>query len=105
MYIVEWRNKGIMLLSKNLSQRWGGMMSYGIPEYRLPRMIIAEEAKVILGFYKSDLKGVRLQILNLDLQKVIDGIQALGYAMGIETMVPSCVNFLVKVSSEQNTLK
>ena len=25
----------------------GGMMSYGIPEYRLPRMVIAEEAKVI----------------------------------------------------------
>ncbi len=41
------RKQGHQVTLKEAMPTVGGMMSYGIPSYRLPRMVVAEEAKVI----------------------------------------------------------
>ncbi|MCD8151518.1 MAG: FAD-dependent oxidoreductase [Clostridiales bacterium] len=105
------RKQGHAVTVKEELPTVGGMMSYGIPSYRLPRNVVAEEAKVIsdqgvvmetgvrinnpvdlLGEYDAVLMatgnhmGVRLPIPGKDLEGVHVNIDFLRKAsMGMET--------------------
>lgn len=55
------RKQGHEVTLKEALPTAGGMMSYGIPAYRLPRAVIAEEAAVILGVGVKLETGVRVE--------------------------------------------
>lgn len=59
------RKHGHDVTLKEAQPTVGGMMAYGIPSYRLPREIIAEEAKVIED------QGVKIEI-NIKVEKPIE---------------------------------
>lgn len=59
------RKQGHDVTVKEALPTVGGMMSYGIPSYRLPRKIIAEEAKVI------EEQGVKIEV-NAKVEKPVE---------------------------------
>ena len=59
------RKQGHEVTLKEALPTVGGMMAYGIPAYRLPREIIAEEAKVI------EEQGVKIEV-NAKVEKPVD---------------------------------
>jgi len=105
------RKQGHSVTVKEAMSSMGGMLSYGIPAYRLPREVIAKEVKVIedqgvvmetgvrvckpaelLKEYDAVLmaignhKGVRLPIEGNDLPEVLENISFLRQAaIGMET--------------------